>query len=105
MCLNQGLTEKEDGRDRGLLNLVGRKTAGTVTAGTDLTNSPISLLIPLQFWFCRSPRQALPIVSLNDETLELRVTLSPLANILFFNHVAPITVDAVATPISFIGGQ
>lgn len=83
LYLDQALAEKDDGKDRGLNVLIGRQTAGTQVAGTDLVASPLTLFIPLRFWFNKTPRQALPLISLADEKIEVRITLAPVADVMF----------------------
>ena len=50
------------------------KTFGLKTMIGDSTNSIPNIQIPLQFWFCRNPGLALPIISLQHSDINLNFT-------------------------------
>ena len=48
-------------------------TRSAENSGTDCTISPYTLYIPLQFWFCRNPGMALPLIALQYHDVVLNL--------------------------------
>ena len=46
-------------------------------ASTGFTG-PMTLMVPLHFWFCRDPGQYLPLVSIQHKRIRINLTLRPL---------------------------
>ena len=48
-------------------------------------NSPpnnLQLIVPLQFWFCRNPGLAIPLIALQNQNVELQLTTRPLSSLI-----------------------
>jgi hypothetical protein len=70
--------EKEDGYNV----MVGNTTALTTTdAGNPDSTGAATLYIPLQFWFCRNPGLALPLIALQYHEVKFNITFAPLASL------------------------
>jgi hypothetical protein len=48
----------------------------------------IQLYIPLQFWFCRNPGLALPLIALQYHEVKIKVTTRPLLSLINTDHTA-----------------
>ena len=57
--------------------MVGGTLGGTSTTLTSCGGRPGVLYIPLQFWFCRNPGLALPLIALQYHEVRLNITLAP----------------------------
>lgn len=51
------------------------------------SNGPITVYIPLQFWFCRDISNALPLVSLQYHSVEIDVKIRPLEKLYNFGSI------------------
>jgi len=62
---------------------------------------PLKLYIPLQFWFCRNPGLALPLLALQYHPIRINLTLRPL-NQLFFTQAltTPECTSLQVSPVS-----
>jgi hypothetical protein len=70
--------EKEDGYK----TMVGNTALLTSTdAGNPDTTPATTLYIPLQFWFCRNPGLALPLIALQYHEVKFNITFAPLASL------------------------
>ena len=58
-------------------SMTGGYLGGTETTATSCGGRPAILYIPLQFWFCRNPGLALPLIALQYHEVRINVTLSP----------------------------
>jgi hypothetical protein len=67
--------EKADGYNE----MIGNVTALTSTADTD--SPATTLYIPLQFWFCRNPGLALPLIALQYHEVKFNITFATLASL------------------------
>jgi len=56
--------------------MVGGTLGGTSTTLTSCGGRPGVLYIPLQFWFCRNPGLALPLIALQYHEVRLNITLA-----------------------------
>lgn len=64
--------EKQDGYDV----MIGNDAART---DPDITNAaPTTLYVPLQFWFCRNPGLALPLIALQYHEVKFNLQFAPL---------------------------
>jgi hypothetical protein len=57
--------------------MVGGYLGGTETSAVSCGGRPAILYIPLQFWFCRNPGLALPLIALQYHEVRINVTLNP----------------------------
>lgn len=62
---------------------------------------PLSVYIPLRFWFCRNPGMALPLIALQYHPIRINLTLRPL-NQLFFTQAltTPACTTLEVTPVT-----
>ena len=57
-------------------------TIALTTDSTDTTSTPAATLyVPLQFWFCRNPGLALPLIALQYHEVKFNITFSDLASL------------------------
>jgi len=56
-------------------SMVGGLYNGTFTTNTSCGGRPAVLYIPLQFWFCRNPGLALPLIALQYHEVRFNITL------------------------------
>ena len=57
--------------------MLGGYLGGTETSAVSCGGRPAILYIPLQFWFCRNPGLALPLIALQYHEVRINVTLNP----------------------------
>ena len=73
-------TVTEDKR-QGWNNMIG-KTTGTSQGNAPATSvgqyGPLTLLVPLRFWFCKNPGMFLPLLALQYHPIRINITLRPL---------------------------
>jgi hypothetical protein len=62
------------GKADGFSNIVDYSAANIVAAGTTATNETI---IPLEFWFCRNPGLALPLIALQYHEVKINIQFNP----------------------------
>jgi len=58
-------------------SMLGGYLGGSTTSAVSCGGRPAILYIPLQFWFCRNPGLALPLIALQYHEVRINVTLSP----------------------------
>jgi len=58
-------------------SMTGGYLGGSITTGVSCGGRPNILYIPLQFWFCRNPGLALPLIALQYHEVRFNVTLAP----------------------------
>jgi len=58
-------------------SMLGGYIGGTETSAVSCGGRPGILYIPLQFWFCRNPGLALPLIALQYHEVRINITLSP----------------------------
>jgi hypothetical protein len=58
-------------------SMLGGYLGGSETTAVSCGGRPAILYIPLQFWFCRNPGLALPLIALQYHEVRINVTLSP----------------------------
>tara|TARA_B100000902_G_C27321773_1_gene925153 strand:+ start:8195 stop:9700 length:1506 start_codon:yes stop_codon:yes gene_type:complete len=64
----------------------GRKTGYDRMVRATGVNGPLTVYIPLQFWFCRNIASALPLVALQYHEVELAIQLNSLAKLYKFGE-------------------
>ena len=75
-------------------SMVGGYLGGTETTAVSCGGRPAILYIPLQFWFCRNPGLALPLIALQYHEVRINVTLNPATDLVFGT---PGTAGSVST--------
>tara|TARA_B100001123_G_scaffold428126_1_gene544588 strand:- start:965 stop:2470 length:1506 start_codon:yes stop_codon:yes gene_type:complete len=63
-----------DSKAHGYKYLTGGYTNTLLTGGTTGGHSQQSVMVPLQFWFCRNPGLALPLIALQYHEIKLKFT-------------------------------
>ena len=76
LFLWENLTSQFDNSVK-LDSMTGGYLGGTETTAISCGGRPAILYIPLQFWFCRNPGLALPLIALQYHEVRINVTLSP----------------------------
>jgi len=76
LYLWENLTSNVDNSTK-LDAMTGGQQGGVRSTNTSCGGRPSVLYIPLQFWFCRNPGLALPLIALQYHEVRINVTLSP----------------------------
>jgi len=84
--------------------MIGKTTGasqGNSPAATVNQYGPLSLYVPLRFWFCKNPGLYLPILALQYHTVRINITLRSLQNLFVVDnaHIAPCDTTAIAASI------
>jgi hypothetical protein len=96
-------TITEDKR-QGWNNMIG-KTTGTSQGNAPSSSvnlyGPLTLHIPLRFWFCKNPGMYLPLLALQYHPIRLNITLRPLQQMFVVDNptTTPCDVSAVSASI------
>jgi hypothetical protein len=61
-----------------------KKRALDVMVRANPSNGPMTLMIPLEFWFCRNIGNSLPLVALQYHDVEIEIQLRPLSQLYYF---------------------
>ena len=77
-------------------SMTGGYLGGTETTAVSCGGRPAILYIPLQFWFCRNPGLALPLIALQYHEVRINVTLSPATDLVTARSPGSSTVSAAA---------
>ena len=78
--------------------MVGGSIGGTSTSLISCNGRPGVLYIPLQFWFCRNPGLALPLIALQYHEVRLNITLSPATDLVSKGSYSSVAAAAAALP-------
>jgi hypothetical protein len=65
--------------------MLGGQYGGTVSTSLTCGGRPPVLYIPLQFWFCRNPGLALPLIALQYHEVRFNITLNEAVNLVAAN--------------------
>jgi hypothetical protein len=76
--------------------MLGGYLGGTETTAVSCGGRPAILYIPLQFWFCRNPGLALPLIALQYHEVRINVTLSAATDLVTAATPGTTTVSAAA---------
>jgi len=78
----------------------GKRTGYNTMVGSSLATSSAAttLYIPLEFWFCRNPGLALPLIALQYHEVKVNLEFRPLTE-LGFAHLAPTSVSLGTTSL------
>jgi hypothetical protein len=82
------LLEQDESKKRGLDVMLNRNPDLVTNAG------PITLYIPLQFWFCRNIGLSLPLIALQYHDTFLEINFNPLSELYTFGPFAYYTVQS-----------
>jgi len=78
--------------------MVGGTLGGTSTTLTSCGGRPGVLYIPLQFWFCRNPGLALPLIALQYHEVRMNITLAASTDLVSRGSYASVSAAAAALP-------
>jgi hypothetical protein len=78
--------------------MVGGNIGGQTTTLTSCRGRPGILYIPLQFWFCRNPGLALPLIALQYHEVRLNITLSNATDLVSREGYSSVSAAAAALP-------
>ena len=73
------------GKQAGYANMVGnvdKLYRPTTAAGADATKPGLLLFVPLQFWFCRNPGLALPLIALQYHEVKINLEFRQLSELI-----------------------
>lgn len=79
-----------------------KKKALDIMVRSNPINGPFTLMIPLEFWFCRNIGNSLPLVALQYHEVEIEIQLRPLSQLYYFGM--PKYYNLVYTPIGSVPG-
>ena len=80
-------------------SMLGGDIGGTVTTNTSCGGRPNVLYIPLQFWFCRNPGLALPLIALQYHEVRINVTWGNAVDLVSTNsNYSTVSAAAAALP-------
>jgi len=79
-------------------SMVGGPYNGTYTTNTSCGGRPAVLYIPLQFWFCRNPGLALPLIALQYHEVRFNITLGAATDLVSKGSYTNISQAAAALP-------
>jgi len=77
-------------------SMLGGYLGGSTTSAVSCGGRPNILYIPLQFWFCRNPGLALPLIALQYHEVRINVTLSPATDLVTAATPGTTTVSQAA---------
>ena len=78
--------------------MTGGQQGGVVSSNTSCGGRPSVLYIPLQFWFCRNPGLALPLIALQYHEVRINVTLSPSTDLVTKGSFNSVSAAAASLP-------
>jgi hypothetical protein len=79
-------------------SMTGGYLGGSTTTAVSCGGRPNILYIPLQFWFCRNPGLALPLIALQYHEVRINVTLSPASDLVSKGTYASVAQAGSALP-------
>ena len=74
-------------KEMGFYNMIGKVDSYTNTNPSLV--GPLSLYIPLKFWFCKNPGLALPLIALQYHPIRINLTIRPLSQLFFTLALTP----------------
>jgi hypothetical protein len=78
--------------------MLGGYLGGTETTAVSCGGRPAILYIPLQFWFCRNPGLALPLIALQYHEVRINITLNPATDLVTKGDQASVSAAAALLP-------
>jgi hypothetical protein len=78
--------------------MTGGTQGGDFTTNYSCGGRPTVLYIPLQFWFCRNPGLALPLIALQYHEVRINITLSPSTDLVSKGSFSSVSAAAAALP-------
>jgi hypothetical protein len=78
--------------------MTGGQQGGVVSSNISCGGRPSVLYIPLQFWFCRNPGLALPLIALQYHEVRINLTLAPSTDLVSKGSFSSVSAAAAALP-------
>jgi hypothetical protein len=97
LYLWENLTSNVDNSTK-LDAMTGGQQGGVVSSNISCGGRPSVLYIPLQFWFCRNPGLALPLIALQYHEVRINLTLAPSTDLVSRGSFASVSAAAAALP-------
>ena len=97
LYLWENLTSNVDNSTK-LDAMTGGQQGGVISSNISCGGRPSVLYIPLQFWFCRNPGLALPLIALQYHEVRINVTLSPSTDLVSKGSFSSVSAAAAALP-------
>jgi hypothetical protein len=96
--------DKEDAWNT-MIGKVRGGSQGNATADMVGLYGPLTLHVPLRFWFCKTPGMFLPLLALQYHPVRLNITLRPLNKLFIIDNPTVTPCDQSATPASITSMQ
>ena len=97
LYLWENLTSNVDNSTK-LDAMTGGQQGGIVSTNSSCGGRPSVLYIPLQFWFCRNPGLALPLIALQYHEVRINLTLAPSTDLVSKGSFSSVSAAAAALP-------
>jgi hypothetical protein len=97
LYLWENLTSTVDNSTK-LDSMTGGTQGGAISSNVSCGGRPSVMYIPLQFWFCRNPGLALPLIALQYHEVRINVTLSPSTDLVSKGSFSSVSAAASALP-------
>jgi hypothetical protein len=78
--------------------MTGGQQGGAISSNISCGGRPSVMYIPLQFWFCRNPGLALPLIALQYHEVRINITLSPATDLVSKGSFSSVSAAAAALP-------
>jgi hypothetical protein len=101
LYLWENLTSSFDNSSK-LDQMVGGPLSTGTSSVARCNGRPGILYIPLQFWFCRNPGLALPLIALQYHEVRINITLAAATDLVAFKYADPITGQPLTTNYSSV---
>lgn len=92
-------TDKQDAWHNMIGKVLGASQGNDRSEMTGLYG-PLTLQVPLRFWFCKSPGMYLPLLALQYHAVRLNITLRPLNKLFIIDYPTAIPCDQSSNPAS-----
>merc|ERR1712022_8553 len=73
-----------------------------VLTKSGLGTPEMDLYIPLEFWFCRNPGLALPLIALQYHEVKINIEFRPVSDCCYMNGVTPTSLEAASLYVDYI---
>ena len=97
LYLWENLTSNVDNSTK-LDAMTGGQQGGAISSNISCGGRPSVMYIPLQFWFCRNPGLALPLIALQYHEVRINITLSPATDLVSKGSFSSVSAAASALP-------
>ena len=93
---------QEPGKQRGYANMVGNVPALTMKKASTGKTPATTLYVPLQFWFCRNPGLALPLIALQYHEVKINLEFESVANCMDGTPAATPSLSAASLYVDYV---